>query len=902
MSDAPGTPSPSGWRRAARLWRADIPAEVDEELRFHLEMRARELVAAGADPGTARREAERRFGELPDIRHECIAIDERHRRRASRTERLMDTLQDVRFAVRALRRRPGFTLVVLLTLALGIGATTAMFSVVDGVLLRPLPYGAPERVVRVWNAWTDTPDAALSPAEYFDLRAQVPELATLGVYAPTTATLTGDGEPERFPAAAANAALWPALGVAPALGRVFGADEDRPGAARVAVLGHALWQRRFGGDPAVLGRRLLLNGQPHTVVGVMPASFALPEDFAAEEPAALYVPFGLHPDSVANRGSHFLRAVGRLADGVTLERANATLATVAARMVQQYPDDYPADMRFSTRVEPLRESVVGDVRPALLVLFGAVGCVLLIACANVASLHLARTDARAAELAVRSALGAGRARLARQLMVESLVLAAAGGALGLLVGWAATRALVRLRPADVPRLDAVGIDLRALAFTAAVVLVTALAFGLFPALRASRLGLRDAARGSSRGATAGPRLLRRALVVAEVSLALVLLAGAGLLGRSFARLLDVDPGFRAAGVLTARLTAGATTYPETAQLFTLYDRLLAQLAAAPGVAAVGAASHLPLANPLGDLNFVIEGRPVPEGEVSPRADWQVVTPGYLDAMGMRIVRGRGIERTDRDGAPGVVVINEATARRYWPGAEALGQRFTLGGGAGPGVVTVVGIVADVRHGGLDQPPLPQMYLAHEQFRFWGSGAPVRSMSVAIRADDPAAAAAALRRAVRALDAQMPIGELRTMDAVRSRALAQPRFTMLLLTLFSCAALALAAVGIYGVMAHAVTHRTREIGIRIALGARQASVAGMVLRQGMLLALLGVAIGLAGALALTRLLRSLLYEVSPTDPLTLGAGVLFLGAVALLASWLPARRASRVDPMIAMRGE
>lgn len=820
----------------------------------------------------------------------------------------MDTLlQDLRYALRSFRRSPGFTAVAVFTLALGLGAATAIFSVVNGVLLRPLPYPDPDAVVRISNSWEGTPRAQLSPAEYFDYRDRSDAFAAFGVYATgQEMNLTGSGSPERLQASYLTAGVFPALGVEPALGRAFTPEEDRPGGDRVVVLSHGLWRRRFGGSPDVVGQRITLDGVSYAVIGVMPADFRLPEDFGAGAATELFVPLRYDRTTVPNRSRHFLLAVGRLKGGMTVERARQSLRAIAAQFVRDYPDAYPAEMRFTATVVPLREEVLGAVRPALLVLLGAVGSLLLIACANVAGLLLSRADVRRREFAIRTALGAGRGRLVRQLLVESVILAVLGGAFGLLLAAWGTHALVAAEPGDIPRMENVGLDVRVLGFALAISVATGLAFGLAPALRAGRSDLHGALKeGGGRGPTAGAARQRsqRLLVVGETALTLMLLFGAGVLARSFVNLRRVDPGFHSEHVLTGRVALPRSRYQDPPEVTRFYRQLVDRLAHLPGVSAAGAVSSLPLASTLGDLGVHIEGRQVAEGDVSPRGYWQVVTPGYFRALGMQMLRGRAIEATDDERAPGVVVINEAMAHLYWPNENPIGRRFELGGGAGPGWVTVVGIVGDVRHGSLDVAPQPQMYLPHAQFRVWGSGAAISGMTIVLRTTgDPVQLAAAVRREVQALDPDLPVSDVRTMEQVVSSSLARPRFMTLLLSLFAGVALTLAAVGLYAVMAYSVSRRRHEIGIRMALGARGGQVAGMVIRQGLTLALAGIAIGLVGNLAFRRFLKSLLFEVGVADPLTLVGVSALLAGVAFVACYLPARRATRVDPAIALRDE
>jgi putative ABC transport system permease protein len=809
---------------------------------------------------------------------------------------------DIRYALRTLRKSPGFAVVALVTLALGIGANTAIFSVVNGIVLQPLDYFDPDRIVRLQTSWAGEPDADISPAEYFDYRDQLKEFSALGVYAFSSTSITGDDQPERLRGAIVSSGLMPAFGADLLLGRTFTVDEELPG-RDVAILSHDLWQRRFGGAGDVLGRQVVLDGRARTIVGVLSAGFRLPEDYTAGRATEIYLPLGIDESTVPNRGSHFLAGVARLAPGVTVERAAAAVRALAARMLERYPDDYPADMRFTVTALPLVDDVVGPVRPALFVLLAAVGLVLLVACANVANLVLARADARQNEFALRTALGAGRTRLFRQLVVESVLLAAAGGGLGVLLAIGGIELLVALQPPDLPRIDAAAVDLRVLAFTVAAIGVTGILLGLIPALQAS--GTKPAAALHEGGGrtTGGRQRLRAGLVAAELAVAVVLLIAAGLLTRSYVELRGVDPGYRVEHLLTTELDLPVASYAGAPEVTLFFRQLLDQIAALPGVAVAGAVSNLPLATRLGDLNFEIEGREKAAGAVSSAADWQTVTPGYFDAMRIGLVRGRGIERIDDARAPGAVVINETAAKRYWPGEDPIGQRFMLGGGAAPGRVTIVGIARDVRHAAFDEPARAQMYLAHAQFRFWDDGGPVRGLALAIRTRvEPATMAGAVRQAVRELDPALPVADFRTMEEVVSASVARPRLMMLLLATFAAVALLLGAVGVYGVMAYLVGRRTREMGIRLALGARPRQVAALVLRRSLAITAAGIAAGIAIAAAMTRVLSGLLYGVAPLDATTFIAVPLILGAVAMFAAWVPTRRATRLDPTVVLRHE
>lgn len=811
-------------------------------------------------------------------------------------------IRELRHALRMLRNSPGFSAIALATLALGIGAGTTIFSVFKGVVLDPLDYGEPERVVRLQTSWTGEPDAGISPAEYFDYRDELDVFSSLGVYAYASPSLTGEHVPERLRAAFVSSGVLPTLAAEPLVGRVFTAGEELPG-HDVAILSHDLWQRRFGGAGAILGRTIILNGVARTVVGVLPEGFRMPEDYTAGDVTEVYLPLGIDRTTVPNRGSHFLAGVARLATGATVEGAAAAVDALAARMVARYPADYPGEMRFSATALPLADDVVGPVRPVLFVLLGAVGLLLLIASVNVANLLLARTDARHGEFALRTALGAGRARIVRQLVIESSVLAAAGGVAGALLATVCIEVLVALQPPNLPRIDSVGMDFRVLAFTTGVTALTGMLLGLVPALRATASRPAAALRDSGGRRASGRHGLRSGLVAGQIAIALVLLAGAGVIARSFMALVQVDPGYGTERVLTADLTVPDASYPGTPEVVGFFRTLTEQVSQLPGVAAAGAVSNLPLATRLGDLNFHIEGREEARDEVSPAADWQTATPGYFSAMEMALVRGRGIEHTDDADAPGAVVISESAAARYWPGDDPLGSRFRLGGGAAPGWVTVVGIVRDVRHAALDAPPRAQMYLPHAQFGYWDGGGPVRGLTIVVRAvADPAALASAVRQEVARLDPALPVADFRTMEQVVATSLARPRMLMLLLASFAVVALALGAIGVYGMMAYAVGRRTREMGVRLAVGARPVAIAGLMLRSTFAVAAAGIGVGLVVALLLTRLLSGIVYGVAPHDPATFAGVSLGLLAVAVLAAWIPTRRATRVDPATVLRHE
>jgi putative ABC transport system permease protein len=808
--------------------------------------------------------------------------------------------QDLRYAFRQLAKRPGFTAVALLTLALGIGANTAIFSVVNTVLLRPLPYGGADRVVTVWNSLTGSDRVALSQPELMDYREGVASLEELAAYRRSHANLTGEAEPERVASGLVTANLFGALGSEPMMGRTFTLDEDLPGRDVVAVLGHALWQRRFGSDPGIVGRTIQVDGGLRTVVGVMPPEFRLPADFQSDRPTEIWIPLALDPAAPAGRGLHNLHGVARLRPDATVAQANAELELLTRRWVQA---GVVMDEQFSASVVPIRDEVVGDLRPALLILFAAVGFVLLIACANVANLLLARIDERQRELAVRTALGARRGRIVGQLLTESLVLAGAGGVLGLLFAALGLHAIAGLAPAGIPGLDAVALDARVLAFTAGVALLAGLFFGGLPALQSASGELGAALREGARSTTAGQsrQRARRSLVVAEVALSVVLVIGAGLLMRSFWEMRQVELGFDPANMLTLQLTLPQQEYSGPDQVAGFYEQLRERIEAVPGVRSAGAAALLPLGQATGDWGIDIEGRvrtPVDRFH----GYLQVVTPGYFETMRIPLLSGRTVAATDRpDGAP-VVVINERMAARYWPEENALGQRIRIRAQEVGPWFTVVGVAGDIRHNAIVEEPRHEMYFPHAQLAL-ALGGTTAAMNLVIRtASDPLVMAAPVRAAVRSLDPNLPVANVRTMDQVVGSAIAEPRFTMTLLAVFAAIALLLGAIGIYGVLAYTVSRRTHEIGIRMALGAGARSIVRMVVLQGIGMVAAGAALGVLAAAGATRVLEALLYGVTTTDPVTFAAVPLMLIGVALLAAYLPARRATRVDPMIALRSE
>jgi putative ABC transport system permease protein len=809
--------------------------------------------------------------------------------------------QDLRFGARTLRRNPGFAAIAVITLALGIGANAAIFSVVNAVLLRPLPWSEPDRAVMIWSRWVSFDKTWVAEGEVVDYRRRSRTLVEVAAWGEGQVNLTGDGEPERVAAASVTSNLFSTLGVKPLLGRTFTAAEDVANGPDVVVLGFGLWNRRYGADQSLMGRTILIDGEPYQVLGVMPPDFVLPTDFRNPQPTQLWVPQRLDPAST-DHGSHGLYAVGRLAPGATVHQAADELHGIARAMANE--GFYPPQMQFDTVVVSLTDEVVGSVRRAVWLLFGAVAFLLLIACVNVANLLLARAEARQREIAVRSALGAGGARVVRQLLTESLVLAAVSGLAGLALAYAAVRFLAWWNPASIPRVAGVSLDSRVLLFTAVAALFTSVLFSLVPALRALRTDLTDSLKDGGSNASAGStrQRFRNALVVVEMALAVVLLVGAGLTLRSLWALQRVPLGFDPAGVLTMRLALPAASYGEPDRVVSFYQRLMDRVRQLPGVRSAGAARSLPLGSTIGDFGLRVEGYQPPPG-TNAKGDWQIVTDGYLEAMGERLGRGRSFAPADRTDSLLVALINEEMARRYWPGRDPIGGRFKIGGGrADRPWVTVVGIVADVRHNGITEAIKEKFYVPHTQWHR-SVGNPIRAMTLVVRsAGDPAAMARPVREAVRALDASLPVTDVRTMSSVVGATLSAPRFTGVLLGAFAALALVLSAIGIYGVLSYLVSRRTREIGIRVAIGASRTDVLRMIMTSGLLLALAGIGLGLALAAWASGLTRSLLYEVRPGDPLTFVLVGATLSLVAMFASLVPAWRATRVDPVVALKSE
>ncbi len=802
---------------------------------------------------------------------------------------------DIRFGWRSLLKRPGATAIALVTLALGIGVNTAIFSAVDSILLRPLPFKNSERIVSVWE---QTPSLGIqqnqaAPANFFDLRNQNQSFEALGAYGPLDINLTGAGDPERLDGQLVSANVFSILGVAPALGRTFLPNEDQPGQEHVVVLSDALWQRRFNRDPSIINRNIALNGETFTVVGVMPRGFFFPL-----RETELWTPWAMEPDQASGRGDHYLGLVARLKAGVSIERANADLARLGQRLAAEYPRTNEG-LGFIAR--SLHRDYAGDLRLPMLILFGAVGLVLLIACANVANLLLAQATTRRKEIAIRIALGARRWTIVRQMLVESLLLAGGGGLLGVLGAFWGVEALTKFLPESLSKLQGVNIDARVLLFTLGVSLLTAIVFGGVPALLASRTTpgatLSDVARDMAGGASG--RHVRRLLVVSEVALAVVLLVSAGLLIRSFQLLRQVQPGFNPENALTMRMVLPFPKYAKKEARSAFYDEVLRQVKETPGVEAAGMITFMPLSFSGMNFSFSVEGRSAPSDMKLPFALFRVVSPDYFRAMGIPLLRGRYFEAQDSPDTTPVTLINHRLAEQYWPGEDAIGKRLKVGPADAPNLwLTVVGVVGDVRQTGLQEQKL-DFYVPYMQER--RSFMAPRDLVVRTKAD-PAVIAAAVRKAVWSVAKDQPISNVRTVNEVFSAAISQERFQALMLGLSAALALVLACVGLYGVISYSVVQRTHEIGVRMALGAQPVDVLSLVIRQGMSLTLVGLIAGIVAGTFVTRVLTDMLFGVTPRDPLTFAGVPVLLLIVAFLACYIPARRATRIDPLIALRYE
>jgi predicted permease len=821
----------------------------------------------------------------------------------------MTLIQDLRFAARMLRRSTGFTIAAVLSTALGVGANTAIFSVAHALLLRPLPYADADRLAILWNR---SPGLGIdedwfSTAQYFDIKTAHSGFDQVAIAIGGNYNLTGTGEPERIGTIRVSSNLLPMLGVRPELGRLFVAQEDVAGVSGTAVLGHGTWIRRYGGDPNVIGTSLVLNGEPYQVVGVLPASFSLPREvmptLGGAEQAEILLPLPLAADAPTIRIREDYNILGKLKAGVSVAAAQAEMDTITARLRRDYPADYPANGGLTFGIVPLQEQVVGHVRRSLLVLMAAVGFVLLIACANVANLLLARAVGRQREIAVRSSLGAGRARIVRQLLTESVLLGLVGGALGLAFASASLEGIRLLGAGSVPRLDQIGLNSQVLVFTFLVSIVSSVLFGLAPALRLSRVALHDQLKDASRGSAGASAMwarghnMRRLLVMAELALSVVLLVGAGLLIRSFVGLQNVAPGFNPASILTLELTMTGRKYVSGDVAVETYRQLWERLRALPGVEGAGGVSALPLSQMFAWGPITVEGRPLPAGEKFINADIRIVSGDYFQTMEIPLVRGRLIDRFDTRTGARVVLVDEHMAAQLWPGEDAVGKRIRTGGAdADTPWLTVVGVVGRVKQYALDSDSRIAIYFPHTQY-------PVRGMNVVVRGREaPSTLTSAVSAEIRALDPDLPIYGVRTMAQRVDASLAGRRFSMLLLTLLATLALGLATIGIYGVMAYLVNQGVRELGIRMALGATPDAILRLIVSQGVSVAITGIAVGIAGAFAITRFMSSLLFGVEPYDPITFITMVIILMSIAAAASYIPARRAARIDPMVSLRSE
>ena len=887
------------------IWRASITDEVRAELDFHVEMLVRELVAGGMPRDAAEAEARRRFGNFSQVSAAARRAASHRDRSMKLTEHLAALRQDVVYAARQLWRAPGFALVAILTLALGIGANSAIFSVINAVALRPLAYPQSERLMFITSQfptlgfdkfWVSVP-------EYFDYKRSTKAFAHLAAYRAGAVNLSDGSSPERVNSVGMTASMFDVLGVRPALGRAFTPEEDLPDASPVAVISHELWQRSFGGEPGVVGRSVDVNGRSTQIVGVMPRGFDL-----HDARAHVWTPANIDPASTA-RGGHFLYLVGRLAPGASPGSANAELQTFLRtwKEIAGGAGHVPNDSTHRIQMAPLRDEVIGNVGTALWVLQGAVGLVLLIACANMANLLLARAESRHKEFAIRTALGAGRAHILRQFLVEGVVLAVLGAVVGLAFAHWGLKALLAANPESIPRAAEIGLDPVVLGFTALVALLTGALFGLAPLLHVRDRAVASSIREGSTRLTsgAGRARVRQSLVVAEVALAVTLVIGAGLLLRSFWNLTSVDAGFDPERVVTYGVVMPSATYQEPTRRVQFVNELTRRLDAAPGIDDVAAMQGLPPFRQVNANDTQIENHPnTPDAPPQNVDYYQYTTLGYFAAMRIPVKEGRAFEPGDVGGPP-VVVVNEAMAKRFWPNESAVGKRIKPGFSAFNDTLpwwTVVGVAADVKQGGLDQEAGTELYGLYDQLPQHAGNAPGQ-MNVVLRTTLPMASVAQIvRRTMRELDPSLPIIQLRTMDAVIEDSVSRQRFLSQLLSIFALVALLLAAIGTYGILAYMVNERTREIGIRMALGAARSNVLAMVLSQGFVVAAIGIGLGLVGAFALSRLAASLLFGVSPADPLTFGVVAGIIALVAFVACVVPARRATRVDPLVAMRAD
>ena len=861
-----------------------VERDLTEEVGSYVELLTEQNMKEGMNETDARRAARVQVGGVEQVKEEV---------RAGRTGFALETFfQDIRYGLRSLLKKPGFTLTAVIALALGIGANTAIFSVINGVLLRSLSYANPERIVMLWEKSLTNGNQrnVISPGNFLDWKKQSTSFEQMAAVWDLRVNLTGgSSEPEEIKVQCVSDGFFSSLGVQPSLGRAFLPAEDTTGNDLVIILSYQLWQTRFGSDPQIVGKQATVNGRQRTVVGVMPPGFHFLDD-----QVKAWAPLALDPAiNYRETTGRFLRAVGRLKPGVNMQQAQAELAGIAKQLEQAYPTK---NIGWGINVVPMHEQIVGEIRPILLVLLAAVAFVLLIACANVANLLLSRAAARQKELALRAALGAGRMRLVRQMLTESVLLGLMGGAIGVLLAHWGIRVLSAFGPDNIPRLNEINIDPRVLAFTLGLSLLTGVLFGLVPALQASRPDLNDALKEGSRGSTGGRGgTLRNTFVVAEVSLALVLLVGAGLMIRSFIRLQSVETGFHPDNLLTMRLQLPRKKYSEPHQIVDFFRQAQERVASIPGVQAVGAISYLPLTGGLASRDsFKIPGQPPPAVGQEPGVEVRVVTPTYFQAMGIPLLKGRLLNERDVKETR-VLLINETMAKRYFPNTDPVGKQLeVMWDGSGPD--QIVGVVGDIHEGSLNKEPEPAIYWSHAR-------EPYSGMALVVRANgDASRLATAVQKEIRAVDPEQPIADVSTMDQVISKSIARPRFNTLLLSIFAGLALVLASVGLYGVMNYSAAQRTHEVGIRMALGATRGDIMRLVVGNGMVLTLIGIAIGVAASLGLTRVMQTFLFGVGTTDAFTFVAVSVLLSTVALVANYIPARRATRVNPVIALRYE
>ena len=885
-------------KRAFRLsfFQHDQPRDVRDEIGFHLEMRTREFIESGMTPAAAREAAEASFGDVREIEAQCRHLRESRDRERDRRESLRSMGHDIRFAVRTLRKRPGFAIAAVVTLALGIGANTAIFSVINGVLLRPLPYEKGEQLLYLRQPLTlnEITNAGFSAPEVADYRTGAASLSGVAEYHSMPFILLGQDEPRRVQTGVVSAEFFTVLGVRPILGRAFRPGEDGQGAVPVLVLSHDFWRTAFGGDSSVIGRTFEMNDRVHTVIGVLPPLPPYPNANDVFMPTSA-CPFNGTPQAMAARSRRGRLVFARMADGVGIERARAELVTVAKRMHAAHPADYPKSRGFSIVATSLDDELTDGARSTLLILLGTAGFVLLIACANVANLMLAHVTRREREMALRVALGASRGRLVRQLITESTILSLMGAALGVALAHGGLNLLVAFAARFTPRAAEIAIDAPVLLFTLSVAVVTGLVFGAMPALPLTSRVIEALRNGAGVSHAAHSQRVRAALIVSQVAVAFTLLIGAGLMIRSIVALQRVHPGFDPEHVLTATIDLNWSKYTEPPQWRAFFDRLGADLAVEPGVVVSAPALSFPF-DGNGEVNFnlVVEGRPVAADQPPLQGDFRAVGAGYFETLDIPMVRGRAFTSSDSPEAAPVVVVSQKAARIFWPDTDPLGRRISIDGGRT--WATTVGVAGDVRQYGLAQDVTAQIYLPFAQF-------PVRESTYLIRTTgEPGALGRRLQEIVRAIDPQQPVANIRTLRALRGDSLAPPRLTTALLAIFAALALVITATGLAGVIAYTVSQRTREIGIRMALGAKQGGVLRMIMRQGLTIVLIGLTLGIFGALALSRVMDGLLYGVEPNDPITFIIVALVLFAVAAMACLVPARRATTIDPLVALRSE